>query len=86
MIWHNLSIFFFCKLQITLLKFGDDWILHSKVLKFGFYPLKFGVFGFYILTFQNLDFGFYIPNSKILGCKMQTPQNFREKNPNNLKI
>ena len=44
------------KLQITPLKFGDDWILHPKVLEFGFYPLKFGVFGFYTITFQNLDF------------------------------
>ena len=26
------------KLQIIPLKFRDDWILHSKVLEFGFYP------------------------------------------------
>ena len=44
------------KLQITPIKFRDDWILHLEISKFGFYPLKFGVFGFYILTFQNLDF------------------------------
>ena len=29
------------KLQITPLKFGDVWILHPKVLEFGFSPLKF---------------------------------------------
>ena len=28
------------KLQITPLKFGGVWILHSKVSKFGFRPLK----------------------------------------------
>ena len=39
------------KLQITPLKFMGDWILHPKVLEFRFYPLQFGVFGFYILTF-----------------------------------
>ena len=33
--------------------------LHSKVSEFG-YPLKFEVFGFYTLTFQNLDFTPYI--------------------------
>ena len=29
-------------MQITLLKFEDNWILYSEVLEFGFYPLKFG--------------------------------------------
>ena len=29
------------KLQITPLKFEDTWILHPKVLEFGFSPLKF---------------------------------------------
>ena len=48
--------FFFGELQITPLKFGGDWILHLKVSKFRFYPLKFGVFGFYTLTTQILDF------------------------------
>ena len=50
----------FGKLQITPLKFGNVWILHLEVLKFGFYPFTFGVFRFYILTFQNLDFTPYI--------------------------
>ena len=44
------------KLQITLLKFRSDWILHFEVSEFGFYPLKFGVLGFYTLAFQNLNF------------------------------
>ena len=44
------------KLHITPLKFRGDWILHPEVLEFRFYPLKFGVFGFYTLTFQNLNF------------------------------
>ena len=44
------------KLQITTLKFGGDWILYSEVSEFRFYPLEFGMFGFYTLTFQNLDF------------------------------
>ena len=48
--------FFFGELQITPLKFGGDWILHLEVSKFRFYPLKFGVFGFYTLTSQILDF------------------------------
>ena len=39
------------KLQITPLKFGGDWILHPEVLEFGFYPLKFRVFGFYTPAF-----------------------------------
>ena len=30
------------KLQIAPLKFGGNWILHPKVLEFGFYPLRFG--------------------------------------------
>ena len=47
---------FLGKLHITPLKFGGVWILYPKVLKFGFYPQKFGMFGFYTLMFQNLDF------------------------------
>ena len=39
------------KLQITPLKCGGVWILHLKILEFGFYPLKFGVFGFYTMIF-----------------------------------
>ena len=44
------------KLQITLLKFGSVGILYHKVLEIEFTPLSLGLFGFYILTFQNLDF------------------------------
>ena len=47
---------FLDKLQIIPLRFGSDWILHSKISEFRFYLLKFGVFGFYTLTFQNLNF------------------------------
>ena len=36
------SFFSLGKLQITPIKFGDNWILHSKVLEFGCYPLSFG--------------------------------------------
>ena len=55
--WFDLGILFILldKLQITPLKFRGDWIL-AEISEFGFYPLKFGMFGFYILTFQNLDF------------------------------
>jgi len=44
------------KLQTAPLKFGSDWILYLVVSEVGFYSLKFRVFGFYTLTFQNLDF------------------------------
>ena len=44
------------KLQITPLTFGGDWILYSKVLKFGFYPLMFG--GVWILHPDLSKFGF----------------------------
>ena len=44
------------KLHLTPLKFRGNWILHLEILEFGFYPIKFEVFGFYILTFQNLGF------------------------------
>ena len=43
------------KLQITLLKFGSNWILHFEVLEFGFYPLIFG--GVWILHPDVLEFG-----------------------------
>ena len=42
------------KLQIAPLKFA--WILHPEISKFEFYLLNFGVFGFYTMIFQNLDF------------------------------
>ena len=48
------------KLQIAPLKFSGDWILHPEISEFGFYPLKFVMFRFYILKFQNLDFTPYI--------------------------
>ena len=48
--------FWVIKLQITPLKFGGVWILNSEASKFRFYPLKFGVFGFYTLMLHNLDF------------------------------
>ena len=44
------------KLQIIYLKFKGVWILHPKISKFEFYPLKFGVFRFYTLKFQNFYF------------------------------
>ena len=44
------------KLQIIPLKFKSVWILYFEISEFGFYPLKFEVFRFYTLTFQNLDF------------------------------
>ena len=47
-------------MQITFLKFGGNWILHPGILKFEFYPWRLGLFGFYTLTFQNLDFDSYI--------------------------
>ena len=43
------------KLQITLLKFGGEWILHPKVSKFGFYPLYFK--SFWILLPKVSEFG-----------------------------
>ena len=50
LIWRKMIFFFFFflvgKLHITFLKFGSDWILHLQVSEFGFYTL----------TFQNLDF------------------------------
>ena len=61
-------------MQITPLKFGRDWILHSKVSKFEFYPLEFG--DVWILHPDVLEFGFYhlhfrsvwILLFKFLGC------------------
>ena len=38
-------------MQSTYLKFGAVWILYPEVSEFGIYPLKFGVFEFYTLTF-----------------------------------
>ena len=45
------------KLQIALLKFGGDWILHPEILEFGFYLIKFG--GVWILHPDVSEFGFY---------------------------
>ena len=45
------------KLQITPLKFRDDWILHLEVSKFGFYCLKFG--DAWIFHPDVLEFRFY---------------------------
>jgi len=42
---------FLDKLQIIPLKFESEWILYPKVSEFRFYPLKFGVFGFYTPKF-----------------------------------
>ena len=50
------KIFFMDKLQIAPLNFGSVWISYPKISEFEFYPLIFRVFGFYTLTFQNLDF------------------------------
>ena len=36
--WPWFFIFCLGKLQITPLKFGDDWIFHLEVLEFEFYP------------------------------------------------
>ena len=47
------------KLQITLLKFGDVWILHPEISNFGFYPLKFR--SVWILHPDVLEFRFYPP-------------------------
>ena len=47
---------FLDKLQIAPLKFGGIWILYSEISNFEIYPLKFGVFEFYTIRFQNLDF------------------------------
>ena len=43
-------------MQITSLKFGGNWILHSGILKFGFYLLTFG--NIWILHFDISKFGF----------------------------
>ena len=55
----NILLNFFLKkgqLEIIPLKFGGNWIFHFKVLEFGFYPWSLEVFGFFTLTFKNLDF------------------------------
>ena len=36
------------------MKFGDIWILHPKILEFGFYSLKF--WGVWILHSKILEF------------------------------
>ena len=74
------------KLQITHLKFRDIWILYPELSEFGFYLLKFGVFGFYtqrckiwILlpkVWKYLDFT--LINSETLGYKIQILLNFWE--------
>ena len=46
------------KLQITLLKFGDNWILHREVSEFRFYHMKFE--GVWILHTNVSEFGFYL--------------------------
>ena len=66
-------------MQITFLKFGGNWILHPKILKFGFYPLTFGSvwilhidvskFGFWLLYFL----GVWILSSKIWNYLDFTP-------------
>ena len=43
------------KLQISPLKFEHIWILHSKVLEFGFHPLNFR--GVWILHSKVYEFG-----------------------------
>ena len=48
-----------CKLH---LKFGGNWILHSDVLEFRFYPLKFG--DVWILDHDVSKFEFYLLNFK----------------------
>ena len=48
------GIYLLGKLQFASLKFEDIWILHPEILEFGFYPIKFGVIGFYTLTIQIL--------------------------------
>ena len=64
--FHNLDKY---KLQITPLKFGDDCILHLKVLKFRFYPLDISDFKFYSLYFKDN----WILLSRILECLDFTP-------------
>ena len=67
-IWGNIGYIYLYiyiymgKLQITLLKFGDVWILQFEVLEFEFYPLKFG--SVWILHHNVLEFGFYALNFK----------------------
>ena len=65
--------FYLGKLQITLLKFGGDWILRLEISEFGFYPIKFDVwilhpnvskFGFYLLYFGSV----WILLPKVLRC------------------
>ena len=71
------------KLQITLLKFRDVWILHLEVLEFGFYSLKFrdtwilhqkisefGVFEFYTLNCNPYTL---TPKSQITNHYIVTP-------------
>ena len=48
--------YFLGKLKITPLQFGGDWILHFGISKFRIYPLKFRMFEFYTLMFQNLNY------------------------------
>ena len=78
------------KLQTIPLKFGSVWILHLKILEFGFYLLKFG--GIWILHPKVSKIGFYplkfgsvwISPPKVWesqatsGCKIQTALNFKE--------
>ena len=45
------------KLQITLLKFGDVWILHLEISEYGFYHLKFE--DVWILHLKVSEYGFY---------------------------
>ena len=67
------------KLQITPLKFRDDWILYPEVLEFRFYLLKFS--DVWILHPDILEFGFYplyfrsiwILLPKVLRCLDFTP-------------
>ena len=82
------SYFFYLdKLQITPLKFGNNWILHHEVSKFRFYLLKFGdililhpnisKFGFYFLKFWDV----WILHPKVSefgGIKFKKTLNFRE--------
>ena len=46
------GIYLLGKLQIASLKFEGIRILHHEISEFEFYPLKFGVIGFYTLTIQ----------------------------------
>lgn len=54
------------------LKFGDVWILYPEVLKFGIYPLKFGIFEFYILTFFEAHFFLLKKAQQTQGLELQT--------------